>query len=372
MKAQPKVSFSTSDITFCDISPPYDEVYLNKQLDTLEKRTIQSWVKMLEKAEKRKAYKLMDFAKLKMLPLHNSMNKQFFESLQYDQYYLDIINFIQKNSICDKDPNSYYNLGLALLCIGDYFRGSSYLIEAEKNGFNTTEDEKPYIFGIAELSQKQYQKAIEHFTKSIENFSQKDGDNEIDADSFMILFYSIFFRGYCYKQTNYMVNAAADFSVLQNKQTRYLTKYDIAIQLADVFAQDSKNPSSLSQILTLAHIGTHLPMREYFYAKIKYFKTYEFQNEYALLPDFQQSDRDLFIMNVYSLAQLKKYLQVVSLLKDSLETRRMDHAVWYLLGFASVKLSLFQQAEIALQNAYILNPTNVYYRTASSIYKNRL
>ena len=353
-----------ADITFCDISAPYDEKYLNGQLEMLEKRAAQTWTKMLEKAEKTNAYKLFDVAKLKLMPFFRSADQNIIDNCQYDQYYKDIMNYIKENEKCDKDPLSYYKLGLAFMCIGDIFRGSSYLVAASRMGFETETDEIPYVYGVAALYLKDYEKAIKLFTKAIENFKPEEGSTEIDPDSFLILFYSLLFRGYAYKKSNYLVKAIADFSSLKDKQTRYINKYDVAMQLADALAQESKTPTSLSRILTLTHIGSHVTMRQYFYAKIKYFQNYDMQHEYMLLHRIQQNDRDLFICNAYSCLQQRKYLYVLSILKESLETRKMDHAVWYLYGFTCVKTLIFQAAEMALQNACVLNPSNVRYKAA--------
>ena len=356
-----------ADITYCNVSAPYDEKYLNSQVETLERRAAQTWIKMLQKTEKKDAYKLFDVAKLKLLPFFRSAEQEIIDHCHYDKYYQDIMNFIKENEKCDKDPLSYYNLGLAFLCIGDLFRGSSYLAAAAQMGFDTENEEKPYIFGVASLYLQNYEQAIKYFTKSIENFSPKEDSKEIDPDSFLILFYSLLFRGFAYKKTNYLVLAIADFTALQDKHTRYITKYDIALQIADVFAQETKTPTALSRILTLTHIGSHITMRQYFYAKIKYFQSYDVQHEYMLLRNIQQNDRDLFILNAYSCLQQRKYLYVMSILKESLESRKMDHAIWYLYGYTCVKTLLFQPAEMAFQNACVLNPTNVRYKTAFGV-----
>lgn len=337
--------------TFTTSTPPYDETYLNGQLETLEKKTLNSWIKMLEKAQTLGAHRLAERAKLKILPFFMNLDENILQQCQYDFYYREIMKFITDNQKYDQESGILYNLGIAFLILGDIFRASSFLISALQHGLDISTDERSYVYGYIYFYRKEYKLSIELFSKTV-NHPNED-----------IMFYSRFLRGVAYRRTKQFQESIDDFEFLKNFSSRYITKNDVIVQQTDSIIQKEGNYHSFLNYFTVHTLGDYRSFKQVYYSKIKYTQATDLFDMSILRAD-DQTDRDVLIMNIYVLILNEKYLNACSLIRELLDSNNMDHAFWYLLGFCFIKMSQYSQSAIAFQNAVVLNPTNTKYKTA--------
>ncbi|EAY22177.1 TPR Domain containing protein [Trichomonas vaginalis G3] len=307
---------------------------------------------MLDKAQLFGATQLAEKAMLKLLPYFMILDQRIQQQCQFDIYYRKIMQFIRDNRKHDQEKEVLYNFGLAFLLLGDSFRGTSFILSAVKLGLDITANEKPYVLGYVYMYQKDYNKAIKCFSISI---------NSRNSD---IRFYSYFFRAMAYRYLKDFDSAINDLEYLKQIETMYITKYDISFQLLETIARKDQNKISLPSFYIFANLGGNKSIKELLYVKIKYMQAYDIESIINSLPLHEQLDRDISIMYIYSVIKSENYLVATSMIKELIEQNRMDHGLWYLLGYSYLKMSCFANAAICLQNAYVLNQTPSSYKLA--------
>jgi len=341
----PSSSYDYLEVSNSDITLEY----FDSKMTEIEERACHSWLAILKKTQDEKLDADFEYTCMKLLPFFKYIPNNIFETIQYNQYYIDAISYIQK-SPANNDCGSLIKLAISHLAIGSFFKASCYIRSMKITGYQPKETSEIFITAICEFYLNNYQEAKELFGSCLNH------------DEKLIVFYSHFFLGVINKSEMRIEEALRHFSRIKDEKTSLLSSLDVMAHIGDCFYLNKEYSMATAIFTKIALTGSKEATKAFIYAQMPNSTFHESDMMELCSGEEFAADRDFTIMRAYLLIKDSQIGPALRLLHEYLSIFSLDSQAWYLFGFSNFLFGKYKKSTSAFQNASIISPNTPKYR----------
>ncbi|KAH0785482.1 TPR Domain containing protein [Histomonas meleagridis] len=279
-------------------------------------------------------------------------------SLEIDPFYERIILYIKETESNPTDnPIDYFNLCIAHLTIGDYFRAFSYF---HKETISKSEEPSTitelFLLGIFSSYYYRNNETTTFLSQAIETPS-----NEITP---IMAFEAILHIAFTYRREQKYIQAIGYFNKLQELQHPVFTPDDVAFQIGSTFLMCNNFEKGIQILEPLIPTKSSEIFLQVAYCSALNFDFPKALSYLSLISnDYHYcGNRDAQFLRAYIEYRTDVYNRAYDILRDLIRNDELDGFGWGLLGMILMKNGNLQEALCSLKNAIVLEPSIVEFK----------